>query len=415
MTRENTFLYVGNDHDYPPSDLLRRIALTNELSSLRDDQAVYDLKSRDRTTLYTRYPADSSNLRRSGNARKKRSALEMQRLHNLKRQERVLSEPVHLPAIGRRVGPGVPTYALRNFANTLGLPGRETPRSRWRLGPGHTSTDRTVDSVTVHKAVSYDLGERLGDIADLKASVRRQMERYREWHDDQRRRHLQDTRVFPDHGGRREQERLQCTSVSKEIVQRKLTRSKCHVHHAEDRSSGAAKVTQEEKVAEENGCHRDGANRFGKKRHRVMGLPPVDSTVVYRLPQEICAGKLSENRVEANGNCSPTPKGLGDCDRDSLPAGDARPDSPPAQVPAELLIREFSAKTWKTWRNVNESDAYMDVKQYIEDNDLMSAEKSSRIYEWMESVDPASPDSPSPSQGGAGEGISRGSCARCEI
>ena len=61
-------------------------------------------------------------------------------------------------------------------------------------------------------------------------------------------------------------------------------------------------------------------------------------------------------------------------------------ESLPAPVPANLLRRQVSAKTWKTWRNVDESDAYDNVEKYIEENELMSPEKSARISRWIEQV-----------------------------
>lgn len=43
--------------------------------------------------------------------------------------------------------------------------------------------------------------------------------------------------------------------------------------------------------------------------------------------------------------------------------------------------------TWKTWRGVNESYAYNDVKKYIEDNELMTDEKEDWIQKWVDTVD----------------------------
>ncbi|XP_067664558.1 uncharacterized protein [Haliotis asinina] len=48
-----------------------------------------------------------------------------------------------------------------------------------------------------------------------------------------------------------------------------------------------------------------------------------------------------------------------------------------------------SGCTWKTWRDVNESDAYSDVKKYIEDNELMNSEKESWIKAWICEVERA--------------------------
>ncbi|XP_050403621.1 uncharacterized protein LOC126819534 [Patella vulgata] len=51
--------------------------------------------------------------------------------------------------------------------------------------------------------------------------------------------------------------------------------------------------------------------------------------------------------------------------------------------------RHKSAKTWKTWRDVNDSYAYTDVTKYIEDNELMTPEKETWIKEWADEVDRA--------------------------
>ena len=296
------------------------------------------------------------------------------------------------------MGPALASYGLRNGAGSLEATDRESPRSRWRLTHGHNSTYRNTDSVTVHKAVSYDLGERFGDITDLKASVRRQMERYREWHDEQKRRQLQEARLTMAQGRHWQDERLQCPGVSKEIVQRKTTRSKCPVPHlADDKAAGAVKTTVVEKIAQETRCNRDSerAQRSGKKPPHVTGLPPVDSSVdcddLVRMRQRGgCVEKLPpEDRVAAKADCKTTSEEIAVCDgssSDSSFAGEPRTESPPAEVPAELRMRVFSAKTWRTWRSVNESYAYKDVSQYIEDNDLMTDEKATRIQDWVASV-----------------------------
>ncbi|XP_064652328.1 uncharacterized protein LOC135503007 [Lineus longissimus] len=51
-----------------------------------------------------------------------------------------------------------------------------------------------------------------------------------------------------------------------------------------------------------------------------------------------------------------------------------------AQAPA-------SAKTWRTWRAPDTSCAYQDVKQYIEDNELMPESKEKMIRDWVQDVD----------------------------
>ena len=52
-------------------------------------------------------------------------------------------------------------------------------------------------------------------------------------------------------------------------------------------------------------------------------------------------------------------------------------------------VRPTSAATWKTWRDVNTSDAYKDVKKYIKDNDLMDEEREAWIKSWIDDVEKA--------------------------
>ena len=54
--------------------------------------------------------------------------------------------------------------------------------------------------------------------------------------------------------------------------------------------------------------------------------------------------------------------------------------------------RTESARTWKTWRQVNESYAYNDVKKYIKDNELMDPEKEMWIKKWIIEVNKAMRD-----------------------
>lgn len=58
-------------------------------------------------------------------------------------------------------------------------------------------------------------------------------------------------------------------------------------------------------------------------------------------------------------------------------------------TPHKRSRRQKSGCTWKTWRDVNESDAYSDVKKYIEDNELMNSEKESWIKAWICEVERA--------------------------
>jgi hypothetical protein len=54
--------------------------------------------------------------------------------------------------------------------------------------------------------------------------------------------------------------------------------------------------------------------------------------------------------------------------------------------------RSGSARTWRTWRNVNDSYAYNDVQKYIQENELMDDEKSLWIKKWIIEVNKAMKD-----------------------
>ncbi|KAL3892263.1 hypothetical protein ACJMK2_004487 [Sinanodonta woodiana] len=55
--------------------------------------------------------------------------------------------------------------------------------------------------------------------------------------------------------------------------------------------------------------------------------------------------------------------------------------------------RTESAKTWHTWRDVNDSYAYTDVKRYITENELMDPEKETWIQKWISEVNKSMLDS----------------------
>lgn len=54
--------------------------------------------------------------------------------------------------------------------------------------------------------------------------------------------------------------------------------------------------------------------------------------------------------------------------------------------------RTESARTWHTWRQVNDSYAYNDVQRYIKDNELMDDEKSMWIKKWIIEVNKSMKD-----------------------
>lgn len=58
-------------------------------------------------------------------------------------------------------------------------------------------------------------------------------------------------------------------------------------------------------------------------------------------------------------------------------------------LPSSVDEKASSERTWHTWRDVNDSYAYSDVKQYIEENELMTKEKEEWIKKWVIDVDKA--------------------------
>ncbi|CAL1547282.1 unnamed protein product [Lymnaea stagnalis] len=52
-------------------------------------------------------------------------------------------------------------------------------------------------------------------------------------------------------------------------------------------------------------------------------------------------------------------------------------------------VRPVTSVTWKTWRDVNVSDAYCNVDKYIRDNDLMDEEREQWIRVWITNVQSA--------------------------
>ncbi|XP_048730473.1 uncharacterized protein LOC125647719 [Ostrea edulis] len=58
-------------------------------------------------------------------------------------------------------------------------------------------------------------------------------------------------------------------------------------------------------------------------------------------------------------------------------------------VPSSVDEKASSERTWHTWRDINDSYAYTNVKQYIEENELMTTEKEDWIKKWVVEVDKA--------------------------
>ncbi|XP_013418003.1 uncharacterized protein LOC106179050 [Lingula anatina] len=118
---------------------------------------------------------------------------------------------------------------------------------------------------------------------------------------------------------------------------------------------------------------------------------PLADDVIQRL-NESGQHKVTSNQSNANmGSPSPKEMTLAQTEQHTSHQVNEQNTSQPAtnemNPPPER--DQKSAGTWRTWRDVNESDAYNDVKKYIIDNDLMNAEKEQWISSWVNSVDVA--------------------------
>ncbi|XP_005101915.1 uncharacterized protein DDB_G0292186 [Aplysia californica] len=92
--------------------------------------------------------------------------------------------------------------------------------------------------------------------------------------------------------------------------------------------------------------------------------------------------KILEENIIQNRNSELITNASGKKDLNG--SGLSRRDKRAAILAAKM--RPASATTWKTWRDVNDSDAYNDVKKYIEDNDLMDEEREQWIKAWLGDV-----------------------------
>lgn len=88
-------------------------------------------------------------------------------------------------------------------------------------------------------------------------------------------------------------------------------------------------------------------------------------TIEHEIVERVCSPKSQEKMEE---------------DKETTNALSATTDTKP---------RTESARTWKTWRHVNDSYAYNDVKKYIKDNELMDPEKEMWIKKWIIEVNKA--------------------------
>ena len=116
--------------------------------------------------------------------------------------------------------------------------------------------------------------------------------------------------------------------------------------------------------------------RLPTRNRRDATLPKIG------VKERLNPGRLMESALEGSIVNDRVPRK----ESQSRATSDRRVDSPPAPIPEELMRREYSAKTWRTWRHYDESYAYDNVDQYIEENELMDDEKMYHIQQWITAV-----------------------------
>ena len=74
---------------------------------------------------------------------------------------------------------------------------------------------------------------------------------------------------------------------------------------------------------------------------------------------------------------------------ETISHSDKQPMDVQESVENQTDDKSVSEQTWHTWRDVNDSYAYNDVNKYIVDNELMNSEKSEWIHDWIIDVEKA--------------------------
>ncbi|KAL8581345.1 hypothetical protein ACOMHN_034424 [Nucella lapillus] len=69
--------------------------------------------------------------------------------------------------------------------------------------------------------------------------------------------------------------------------------------------------------------------------------------------------------------------------------GNPTPEKTSAEVTSKKPTRCKSGASWRSWRDVNDSYAYSDVAKYIEDNELLPADRVTWINDWIGEVEKA--------------------------
>ena len=127
----------------------------------------------------------------------------------------------------------------------------------------------------------------------------------------------------------------------------------------------------EEQYTEKLKKFKQDVEKFGAENNKTIENPSVEidlSRIFENASKSSCDRKVSERNSK----------------------NDVKSNSPDySSVGRRKQKRLKTAATWKTWRGVNQSDAYDDVNKYIEDNELMTPEKESWIRNWVFEVERA--------------------------
>ena len=228
--------------------------------------------------------------------------------------------------------------------------GRSTPKRK----PAKVSVKYDVKKREITPRSPFNAAGHTG-VRDDNGAVRKKIEEFRQWHEEQYRQKLETLKA------RAEQETNGRIKAAEALALANMYKDKVTPLHDNN-------IT-------ENGGHL-GVN------HEPADIAQPDEiprTAGESLPRLASRGVQPSAKLEKYPELDRTSRGL----------TSSRADSPPAAIPSELKQRVYSAKTWRTWRHANQSDAYKDVATYIKDNDLLEDDKVRHIRDWIQSVEEA--------------------------
>lgn len=176
--------------------------------------------------------------------------------------------------------------------------------------------------------------------------------------------------------------KLQVQSNQMGLVQRTERHKSFHDYSRarnEEQFSIRKKIEQFRKWHEEQ--YKDKLKRLKEEvdnQYEVENIKAQTSRVGSHTPQ----GNVSvEKRERPEKKRKPEPQKSSSSEQTPVLNGE--------NLPSSVDEKASSERTWHTWRDVNDSYAYSDVKQYIEENELMTKEKEEWIKKWVIDVDKA--------------------------